>query len=125
MYDIPSHNSSTNQLLDADAITTESSYVCPTKTVGRFTTDDYEEAPPEYDNYSNYVQPDLLDNVQYEVADYPLPTSNSTDSSALPVGEPTLPEDEQIYEDPGHIKEEIYEWFKQRNICMLDKNSVR
>ena len=60
VYDIPSHYSSTNQLLDADAITTESSYVCPTKIVGRFTTDYYEEAPREYDNYSNHVQPICL-----------------------------------------------------------------
>ena len=43
----------------------------------------------------------------------------------LPVGETALLEDEQIYEDPGHIKEEIYEWFKQRNIFKIDKDSVR
>ena len=43
----------------------------------------------------------------------------------LPVGETALPEDEQIYEDPGHIKEEIYEWFKQRNIFKIDKDSIR
>ena len=49
---------------------------------------------------------------------------NDIQSSVLPVGQ-VLPEDEQLYEDPGHIKEEIYKWLKQRNICELDKITVR
>ena len=95
------------------------------RTFGRAVNDDY-EAIPKLDNYELPPSSGLLDNVQYEAADYSLSTSNNNtmSSSILPVGE-ALPEDEKIYEDPGHIKERIYEWFKQRDICKLDKNSVR
>ena len=101
----------------------------PVKTIGRFSIaiNDY-ETPPKLDNYEQPHLGGLFDDVRYEVADYPLSTSNSVGSnsmqnSTLPVGQ--VLEDEQIYEDPGHRKEEIYEWFKQRNICKLDKNSIR
>ena len=36
-----------------------------------------------------------------------------------------LPDDESIYEDPGHVKENIYVWFKRKNICKLKKNHIR
>ena len=101
----------------------------PVKTIGRFSNaiNDY-ETPPKLDNYEQPHLGSLFDDVKYEVADYPMSTSNSVGSnsmqnSTLPVGQ--VLEDEQIYEDPGHIKEEIYEWFKQRNICKLDTNSIR
>ena len=123
MYEIPNHSSSTDQLLDANVINTEP-YLCPINTIEIFATDDY-EAPPDLNSY--YVQPD---NVQCEGVDYLLPTANSVtsntmQSSTLSAGQATLPEDERLYEDPGHIKEEICEWFKQRNVYMLDKNSIR
>ena len=98
------------------------------KTVGIFpiANNDY-EIPPKLDNYGPPHLSGLLDDVQYEAADYSLPTSvgsNTMQSSTLPVDQ-VLSENEQIYKDPGHIKEEIYEWFKRRNICKLDKNSIR
>jgi len=36
-----------------------------------------------------------------------------------------LPDNEQLYEDPGHVKEKIYGWLKQKNICRLKKNYIR
>ena len=123
VYDNPNYYSSADHFLGANNITPQP-YLDPVETIRRFANNDY-EAPPKLDNYEQPHPSNIFDDVRYEVADYPLPTSNSTDSSALLVGEHTLSEDEQIYEDPGHIKEEIYEWFKQRNICMFGKNSVR
>ena len=121
MYDKPNYYSSADQFLGI----APQPYLDPVSTIGRFANGDY-EAPPKLDNYE---QPHpIFDDVQYEVADYLLPNgvgSNTMQSSTLPVGEATLSEDEQIYEDPGHIKEEIYEWFKQRNICKLNRNSIR
>ena len=114
--------SSADQLLGINSITTEP-YINPVKTTEKFTNDDY-EAPPKLDNYEQLHPIDIFDDVQY---DYPLTISNSvgsTQGSASPVGQ-ALSEDEQIYKDPGHIKEEIYKWFKQSNICKLDKNSIR
>ena len=96
-------------------------YLDPMKTIGRIVNDDYEVIP----KLDNYEQPQPLEDVHYEVADYPLSTGSIIlQGSTLPAGE-ALPEDEEIYEDPGHVKEEIYQWLKQRNIHNLDKNSVR
>ena len=126
MYDNPNFYPSSEQPHGARGNTTEPiPYLEPVKTLGKCNNNDYETAP----ELNNYEQPHLSDlfDMQYEVADYPLPNgveSNTMQNSTLPVGE-ALPEDEKIYEDPGHIKEEIYEWFKQRNICKLDRNSVR
>ena len=97
-------------------------YLDPVKII----SGDYEVAP-KLDDYEYPPPRDLFDDVKYAVADYPLTNnvdSNTTQRSTLPAGE-VLPEDEEIYVDPGHVKEEIYEWFKQRNIHKLDKYSVR
>ena len=93
----------------------------PLETKGRDVKDDYEVIP----KLDNYEQPLLFDDAHYEKADYPLSTESTIlESSTLPAGE-ALPQDEKIYEDPGHVKEKIYEGFKQRNICNLDKSTVR
>ena len=129
VYDNPNYYSSVDQLLGANGIAIEPlAYLDPVETTGGFPNNgfpnnDY-EAPPNLDNHVKPYPGNLYDDVQYEVADYPSPIGNIMQSSTLPVGE-ALPEDEQIYEDPGHIKEEIYQWFKQRNICKLDKSSIR
>ena len=122
VYDSPNYYSSADQLHCTNGHTTEPlSYLDPVKTIRKAVNDDYEVMP----QLDNYEQPLLFDDTHYEVADYPVSTKSTIlESSTLPAGE-TLPQDEEIYEDPGHVKEEIYEWFKQRNICNFHKNSVR
>ena len=38
---------------------------------------------------------------------------------------PHLGANETIHEDPGHVKESIYEWLDQKGINKLDKRTVR
>ena len=45
-------------------------------------------------------------------------TSIEDDTTYLSANEP-------IYEDPGHVKESIYEWFEQKRIFKLDKRTLR
>ena len=100
-------------------------YLNPVTTIGRLANNDY-EAPPTLNNYDEPYLSDSYDDIQ---SDHPIPIkdsigSNTMQSSTLPVYD-TPPEDEQIYEDPGHIKEKIYEWFKQRNICRHGESSIK
>ena len=96
-------------------------YLDPLETIGRVVKEDYEVIP----KLDHYEQPLLFNDAHYEKADYPVSTESTIlESSTLPAGE-ALPQDEKIYEDPGHVKEKIYEGFKQRNICNLDKSTVR
>ena len=36
-----------------------------------------------------------------------------------------LPDDEQIYEDPGHKEEEIYLWFEEKKFQKLEISSIK
>ena len=36
-----------------------------------------------------------------------------------------LPDNEQVYEDPGHVKEKIYVWLERKDIYKLKKSHVR
>ena len=36
-----------------------------------------------------------------------------------------LPDDEQIYEDPGHNKEKIYIWFEKKKFRKLENSSIK
>ena len=117
---LPHYYSSADQFLD----TTDYSIELPLYSVpirATLANNDY-EAIPKLDNFK---QPHPTNKVQYN---YLLPTSNigigDMQRSILPLHQ-TIAKDEPIYKDPGHIKEEIYKWFKQRNICELDKNRVR
>ena len=112
-YDNSNYYSSADQLLDANGYTIEPApYLDPVKTVGIFpnANNDY-EIPPKLENYKQPHTSGLCDDVQYEVADYSLPTIVGSDTvlnSTSPVGQ-VLSKDEQIYEDPGHI-------YKRRDI---------
>lgn len=123
MDDIHDYYSSADQFHGTNGRTVEATpYLDPVKAISQLAEDDYEVPPHDQSHLS-----DLFDDVKYVVTGYPLPTnnggeSNAMESNVLPVG---IPEDEQIYEDPGHKKEEIYEWFEQRNTYKIDKNSVR
>ena len=127
VYDNPNYYSSADKFHGGN--TEPLPYLDPIKTISRFSSNDY-EAPPILDEYEKPHLSDLVDNIKYEAIEYLIPTSksagnNTIQSGTLPVSEATLPEDDQIYEDPGYVKDEIYEWLKQRNICKLDKNSIR
>ena len=120
MYDNCNYYQNTNQSHDANGHTIEPMpYLDPVKII----SGDY-EVPPKLNNYEYPPPRGLFDGVKYEVADNPLPTSYTTQTDEMLEGE-ALPEDEQVYVDPGHIKEEIYEWLKQRNIHKLNRSSVR
>ena len=116
---IHDYYSSADQFHGANGHVVEATpYLDPMKAISQLAEDDYEVPSHDQPHLS-----DLFDDVKYAVTGYPLPTNNGAkESSVLPVG---IPENEQIYEDPGHRKEEIYEWFEQKNTCKIDKNSVR
>ena len=86
--------------------------------------DDYEvytmmnvyEQPQNGDLYTSAHIPD-----HYETAD--CSASNINDYEVHLDEE--LSNSEPIYEDPGHIKENIYEWLEQRGILKLDTKIVR
>ena len=48
-------------------------------------------------------------------------TSTFTDSMVAE----ELPDDEQIYEDPGHKEEEIYLWFEEKKFRKLEISSIK
>ena len=67
----------------------------------------------------------------YEKPDYEMPDEPSQYEEAAfsifresTVGE-ELRDDEQIYEDPGHNKEEIYSWFEEKKFRKLDRSDIR
>ena len=85
--------------------------------------DDYEvytmmnvyEQPQNGDLYTSAHIPD-----HYETAD----TLDSNNDNEVYLDD-KLSNNEPIYEDPGHIKENIYEWLEQRGILKLDTKIVR
>ena len=87
------------------------------------------EVSPELKNYKYPPPKDMFDDVKYAVIGYPLATTDinqniSMQTSTSPAGEETL-EYEDIFKDPGHIKEEIYKSLKQKNINRIYKNTIR
>ena len=72
---------------------------------------DVYEQPQNGDLYTSAHTPD-----QYETADSPASSIN---------GNEEVSNNKLIYEDPGHIKENIYEWLEQRGILKLDTKIVR
>jgi len=90
-------------------------YLEPVTTMKR---DDYEVVP----TLDNYERPHI-DETHYEVSPY-LSHDHNVGKGTLLAGE-ILPEDEEVYVDPGHEKEEIYKWLEQRQIHKLDKKFIR
>ena len=88
------------------------------------TANDYEV----YETLNVYEQPEESQlysskrfSNNYEMADS---STLSVEDSTLPLGK-ELSSDEPIYEDPGHIKESIYEWLEQKGLSKVDKRNVR
>ena len=96
-------------------------YLEPVK-ISAVDREDYEVIP----NLELYEQPHsgIFDDARYAAVPIPSYETNFVSSVTLRPGE-GLPEDEELYVDPGHVKEKIYEWFEQRKIRKLHKNDVR
>ena len=79
------------------------------------------EALPMLDNCeaSQYEMSDITD--QCEVA---IP-SNNRDSTKDSIVDELPTDDEQIYKDPGHKKEKIYEWFEKKKFRKLESDDIR
>ena len=122
-HDVHDYYSSADQFHCASGHAVEPTpYLDPAKTISQLVEDDYEVPPRDQPHLSA-----LFDDTKYAVTGYMLPTNNGAEcnameSSALPAA---IPEDEQIYEDPGYVKEGIYEKLKQKNIGKIDVNNIR
>ena len=81
----------------------------------KVSSDDYEALPSIHD----YEMSDIADH--YEVAT-PSTLRDSIEHSAM---EEVLPDNEQIYEDPGHKKEKIYEWFEKKKFRKFESDDVK
>ena len=57
----------------------------------------------------------------YEISDESCHIRNSTEDNVA--GE-ALPDDEQIYEDPGHNKEKIYVWFEEKKFRRIRESDI-
>ena len=96
-------------------------YMDPTNTIAK----DY----PKTSGFDCEALPELTS--MYEKSDYEMPGGPSQYEEATTsifrdsmVGE-ELPDDEQIYEDPGHNKEEIYSWFEEKKFRKLDRGDIK
>jgi len=56
---------------------------------------------------------------QYEVANITVYQNNNLD------GGDNLPDDEQIYVDPGHVEKNIHMWFEKKKFKIIKKCNVR
>ena len=81
-----------------------------------YSTMDVYESPQNGVLYTSAHTPD-----HYETADSPASNANGNEVHL----DEEVSNNEPIYEDPGHIKENIYEWLEQRGILKLDTKIVR
>ena len=81
-----------------------------------YSTMDVYESPQNGVLYTSAHTPDY-----YETADSPASNANCNEVHL----DEEVSNNEPIYEDPGHIKENIYEWLEQRGILKLDAKIVR
>ena len=81
---------------------------------------DYEALPTlDKSEAFHYEMPDITN--QCEVA---IPSSNSDTIKDSVVDEPPS-DNEQIYKDPGHKKEKIYEWFEKKKFRKLESDDIK
>jgi len=86
-----------------------------TKDHPKLSSKDY-QAVPELGTYEKADIP-----YQYEVAITSSVYRNSLDGSILC---DSLPDDEKIYEDPGHVEENIYGLFEEKKFRKIKRHSV-
>ena len=89
---------------------------------------DYEAIPavnaydtPQAVNAYDEPRPHVPDIPHYDLVPPSSTTRDTVEYST--VGEP-LPDDEPIYEDPGHKKEKIYAWFEKKKFRKIGKNDI-
>ena len=78
----------------------------------KLSNNDY-ESPPAMNTYET---------PGYEMPDESCHIMNSTEDNVT--GE-ALPEDEQIYEDPGHNEEKIYVWFEEKKFRRIRESDIK
>lgn len=86
------------------------------KSHSKHSNNDYEALPALH----MYDKPDQLRAdapYQYEVAVPSVFRDSMMDE--------VLPDDELIYEDPGHKKEEIYSWFEEKKFLNIRKSDIK
>ena len=82
-------------------------------------------------NYEAYQMENMYEQPQNSELDTPthLPnpyeTAEHSNSSVEDNTLHSMGANESIYEDPGHVKENIYEWFEQKKMKKLDKTNIR
>ena len=82
------------------------------KPYSKASSGDYVKPPP----LNTYDIPNLPNSsYQYETP------SSLQDSTVVE----TLPDDEHIYEDPGHKKEKIYAWFEKKKYRIIEGNDIQ
>ena len=113
MYSNPTYYSSADEpVAYLDPMKVESS----ANDYGVYSMMDVYEQPQNGDLYTSVHIPD-----HYETADCSASNTNGIKACL----DEEVSNNESIYEDPGHIKENIYEWLEQRGILKLDTKIVR
>ena len=88
------------------------------------------QATGQNDDYEDLPLPEMYENPMYEAPGLPYEyeTSATTaiyeESNEEPYVE-SLPNGEQVYEDPGYIAENIYAWFEEKKFRKLKKDEIR
>ena len=81
---------------------------------------DYEAIPV----LSMYEKPDYWTAYQYE-DDTEISNSIFRNSIADSTMSETLPDNEQIYQDPGYNEEEIYSWFEKKKFRKIKRSDIK
>lgn len=94
-------------------------YLDPTK--AKSSENDYEE----YQMENMYEQPQNSGLDTSTHLPNPYETADNSNGGVEDNTLHSMGDDEPIYEDPGHVKESIYEWLEQKGLNKLDKRTIR
>ena len=93
-------------------------YMDPTSSIVKdHRKNDYEAVPV----LSMYEEPEDLTPYEYEVDTGSIFSNSMEDSTMIE----TLPDSEQIYQDPGYNKEEIYSWFEKKKFRKIKRSDIK
>ena len=74
---------------------------------------------------SDYESPPAMNTYEtpgYEMSDESCQINNSMEDNVV---SEALPDEEQIYEDPGHSEEKIYIWFEEKKFRKLRESDIK